>query len=106
MKDGPAATALAVAALGTWRVAHALHAEDGPWNILAHVRGSLRERRCAVLDCFMCASVWVALPAAALTASGARRVLMFWPALSAAAILLERAAFPETFVDVPNFSEE
>jgi hypothetical protein len=106
MKDGPAAIALAVAALGTWRVAHLLHAEDGPWSILAHVRDSAAMRRFGALDCFKCISLWAALPVAVVSSGSIRQGLVLWPALSAAAILLERAAFPETFVDVPKFSED
>ena len=35
-----------------------------------------------------------------------RQLLIAWPALSAAAVLIERAAFPGTFLDVPEFTED
>lgn len=83
---------LAAGAAAVWRVTHLLHAEDGPWDLL------VRLRRLAgtgvwgkMLDCFYCLSLWLALPfAAALGATWMER-LVLWPALSGAAILLERA---------------
>jgi len=86
-------TAFVVGATAAWRVTHLLHAEDGPWDVLVRVRrlagnGAFGK----MLDCFYCSSVWIALPiAAALGATWKERVLM-WPALSGAAILLERMA--------------
>jgi len=95
-----------VAALATWRLAHLLHAEDGPWHAVARVRQAFDARRLGVFKCFFCVSVWPALPAALLIGAGWRQTLLFWPALSGAAILLERVAFPATFIDVPEYSEE
>jgi hypothetical protein len=98
--------AFCVASLATWRLAHFLHAEDGPWHAAARLRRVLGSRRVGVLDCFFCVSVWTALPAALLAGTSRRQVLLLWPALSAGAILLEHAAFPATFVDVPEYFEE
>jgi len=97
--------AFGVASLATWRVAHFLHTEDGPWHATARLRQALGSRQAGVLDCFFCVSVWAALPAALLAGTSRRQALLLWPALSAGAILLERAAFPATFVDVPEYSE-
>lgn len=91
------------ASLATWRLAHLLHAEEGPWHGAARLRRALAARQVGVLDCFFCASVWTALPAALLISTGRRQFLALWPALSAAAILLERAAFPATFTDPPEY---
>ncbi len=49
-----------------------------------------------MLDCFFCVSVWTALSAALLISTGRRQFLALRPALSAAAIMIERAAFPAT----------
>ena len=100
------AVKLCVASLATWRVAHLLHTEDGPWQAVARLRHALHERQLGVLDCFFCVSVWTALPAALLTGARRRQFLLTWPALSAAAVLLERAAFPATFADVPDYAED
>ena len=100
------AVKLCVASLATWRVAHLLHAEDGPWQAVARLRHALDARQFGVLECFFCVSVWTALPAALLTGARGRQLLLTWPALSATAVLLERAAFPATFVDVPDYAED
>jgi hypothetical protein len=97
----PLATALAILAL--WRVTHLLHAEDGPWDLLAKLRGVAGERFFGpLLDCFYCLSLWLALPLAwALSPSWPERLLL-WPALSGGAILLERV----TQRDVVRYHEE
>jgi len=99
---------LVVGALTTWRATHLLHAEDGPWNVVVRLRaaagtGLLGE----MMDCFYCLSLWFALPVALLIGTGWLDRLLLWPALSAAAILLERA-FPERAAGtpVPYESEE
>jgi hypothetical protein len=83
---------LLVGALSVWRITHLLQAEDGPWDIVVQLR------RCAgngfwgnLLDCFYCLSLWVAVPFAWLCSDTMGGRLLLWPALSAAAILLERA---------------
>jgi hypothetical protein len=94
-------TVFAMAALANWRLAHALHAEDGPWRSLARLRASAG----SAMACFFCVSLWPALPLALLAAGGWARALLLWPALSAAAILIERAGFPATFVDFAEDEE-
>jgi hypothetical protein len=89
-------TWLVAGALATWRVSHLLHAEDGPWNLVVHLRtaagsGFLGE----AMDCFYCLSLWLALPIALLIGSSIREWLLLWPAFSAAAILLERSKDPQ-----------
>jgi hypothetical protein len=83
---------LLIAALCTWRLTHLLQAEDGPWEI------SVRIRRAAgdgffgrLLDCFYCLSLWISLPIAWAICEGPLNFALLWPALSGAAILLERA---------------
>jgi hypothetical protein len=81
-----------VAALATWRVTHLVVSEDGPWDAVTRLRrlagdgfwGSL-------MDCFYCASMWVAAATAACIAP--RRWPewpLYWLALSGAACLLEK----------------
>ena len=83
---------LVLGILGVWRVTHLLHAEDGPWDLVARLR-----RRAgtgfwgSLLDCFYCSSVWVAVPFALVVGDGVRMRLLLWPALSAGAVLLERS---------------
>lgn len=82
---------LLLAVLAVWRVTHLLHAEDGPWDAVARLRGWAGDGFVgSMMDCFYCASLWVALPAAALLGTGWQHFVLLWPALSAAAITLER----------------
>jgi len=82
---------LLLAVLAVWRVTHLLHAEDGPWDAVVRLRGWAGDGFLGrMMDCFHCASLWVALPAAAMLGSGWQHFVLLWPALSAAAITLER----------------
>ncbi|HEX4453356.1 MAG TPA: DUF1360 domain-containing protein [Kofleriaceae bacterium] len=93
---------MAVGILVTWRVTHLLHAEDGPWNALVRLRRLVRAVGGKLFDCFYCLSLWVAAPfALALGESWEERGLLI-PALSAAAILVERVTSPP----MPNYVED
>ena len=78
-------------ALAVWRVTHLLNVEDGPWDVLERMRrrlgpGMLR----SLFDCFYCLSLWVALAVVFAFGETWQTRLLLCPALSAAAILLER----------------
>ena len=89
------------AVLATWRVTHLIVAEDGPWNAVARVR---RLAGASVLgewmDCFYCASLWVAAPFGVWLGDGDWIVgVVAWLALSGGAIrlsVLASVAFPES----------
>ena len=83
---------LVLGALATWRLAHLLYAEDGPWNALVRLRALAGASLWgALMDCFYCLSLWIALPIAIGAGNGWLDRLLLWPALSGSAILLERA---------------
>ena len=77
--------------LAVWRITNLLASEAGPWNFFLRLRtwashtfwGSL-------LDCFYCLSLWIAIPVAVELGANWREKILVWPALSGAAILLER----------------
>ncbi len=82
---------LLLGALCVWRITHLLHAEDGPRDMLFHLRKKMGEGFWGeLLDCFYCLSVWVAAPFAVYIGETPGEKALLWPALSAAAILLER----------------
>jgi hypothetical protein len=82
---------LILAILGVWRITHLLHAEDGPWHLLVRFRHSLGNGMLSqILDCFYCLSVWIAVPFAWVIGGGWEERLLLWPALSGAAVLLQR----------------
>jgi len=84
--------ALLISVLACWRVTHLLHAEDGPGDVLVHLRRFAGEGFFGkLLDCFYCLSLWVSLPIAIVTSRGVLEGVLQWLGISAGAILLERA---------------
>jgi len=77
--------------LCVWRITHLLQTEDGPGDLLVRLRRMAgRGFAGKLLDCFYCLSLWVAAPLAFLLPETRLERLLWWPALSAGAILLER----------------
>ena len=99
---------LVLGILCVWRVTHLLNAEDGPWDLLVRLRRRMGSGFWGdLLDCFYCLSLWVAAPFALALGEGWKERLLLWPALSGAAILLERAtARPETPGSTPTYYVE
>jgi hypothetical protein len=93
---------LVLGTLVTWRLTHLLHAEDGPWKVLERIRRAVRAQLGTVLDCFYCLSLWIAAPLAYVISESWKECVLLIPALSAAAILLERVTSPP----MPNFVED
>jgi hypothetical protein len=98
---------LILGVLAVWRITHLLNAENGPGDLLAKFR-----RRAGngffgrLLDCFYCLSIWVAAPLAWILGDGWAERLLLWPALSGAAILLERATSrPKSGMAAPYYEE-
>jgi hypothetical protein len=82
--------------LAVWSLTNLLVAEDGPWDAVVRLRGRAGAGLWGrLLDCFHCLSWWIAAPLALILGTGWRQRLLLWPALSAGAILLERATSPE-----------
>jgi hypothetical protein len=82
---------LVLGVLATWRLTHLLVAEAGPWAIMERLRRSAGAGILAeLLACFYCASLWVALPVAAVIGDGWRERGLLWLALSGGAIAVER----------------
>jgi hypothetical protein len=78
--------------LAVWRVTHLLHAEDGPWEAVVRLRRIAGDGFWGqLLDCFYCLSMWIAAPLALFLGERLSERILLWPALSAGAILLERA---------------
>jgi|ERR1700733_14680879 hypothetical protein len=95
---------LVLGMLGVWRVTHLLSAEDGPWNVTVWVRRKAGSGFWGqLLDCFYCLSLWVAVPFSLAIGEGYRERFCLWLALSAGAILLERATPGQPAL--PNYFE-
>jgi hypothetical protein len=92
---GPYRAVLGV--LCVWRLTHLLQAEDGPWDLVVHIRRAAGNGQLGkLLDCFYCLSLWIAAPFGWFLGHSAAERGSLWLALSAAAILLERATGRET----------
>ena len=77
--------------LATWRVAHLLAYEDGPWDVLVRLRVALGDGFLGrLVDCFQCVSIWVAAPFALVVGRGALEWGLAWLGLSGGACLLDR----------------
>lgn len=84
-----------LAVLATWRVTHLLVSEDGPADLLVHLRARLGSGLLGkLMDCFQCLSLWVAAPMALFVTRNPVEWLLIWLALSGAACLLERIGQP------------
>ena len=82
----------ALGVFATWRVAHLLANEDGPWDAVLRLRAALGDGLWGrLVDCFNCVSLWVAAPVALAVGRSAGEWVLAWLALSGAACLLQRA---------------
>ena len=83
---------LVAGGLAVWRITHLLVVEDGPWELVRRVRQAVSAVGLdRLVNCFLCCSVWVAAAVALLVGGPWRQIALAIPALSGAAILLERA---------------
>jgi hypothetical protein len=88
-------TDVLIASLAAWRLTHLLWGEDGPWDCFVRLRnlagGSIAGQ---ILDCFYCLSLWIAIPFACWIGGDWQNRAIAWPAISGAAILLDRCTAP------------
>jgi len=76
--------------LAVWRVTHLLQAEDGPFDVIFHIRKSVGNGVLgSLMDCFDCVSLWVAAPVALYLGSTWFEKVLEWLALSSGAILIQ-----------------
>ena len=82
---------LLLGVLCVWRITHLFQAEDGPWDVIVHIRRAAGDGFWGrLLDCFYCLSLWVSAPLAWLLGRTALERILMWLAFSGGAILLER----------------
>jgi hypothetical protein len=93
--------------LTVWRITHLLQAEDGPWDVVVHLRRTAGAGFWGkLLDCFYCLSVWVAAPLAVLLGKSWWERALLWPSLSAGASLLEQATNPALRISPAPYAED
>lgn len=101
---------LVLAILATWRVAHLVAREDGPFEIIVRLRARVGNGVLgALMDCPYCLSMWVAIPFAFLLGQGLAAWLTAWLAISGGASLCERLTeqpdAPIYFIPPPTTGE-
>jgi hypothetical protein len=100
---------LVAAVLATWRLAHLIAREDGPFDLVVRIRvragdGFLGQ----LMDCPYCLSIWFAIPFAFTLANSLPAWLIAWLAISGGASLFERFAGPPagTVTDISTLLKE
>ena len=92
--------------LVVWRITHLLQAEDGPWDVVIHLRRLAGDGFWGkLMDCFYCLSLWIAAPLAFLLGESWSERALLWPSLSAGASLLEQATNSVLRIPPAQFSE-
>jgi hypothetical protein len=98
---------LLLGVLGVWRLTHLFQAEDGPGDLIVRLRRRVGDGFWgSLIDCFNCLSLWIAVPFAYLLGEAASERLFLWPALSGAAILLQRVTQREAAQPPAVYYEE
>ena len=83
---------LLLGVLCVWRITHLFQAEDGPWNVIIHIRKAVGNGLFGqLLDCFDCLSIWVSAPFAWVIGQTMSERILMWLAFSGGAILAERS---------------
>lgn len=87
---------LTVSVLAVWRISHLFSCEDGPWDLVFHLRKQLGQGFFGnLLDCFYCLSVWMAVPFAVWMSSDWRSGFVQWLAISGGACIVQKAITKE-----------
>ena len=80
-----------LALLATWRLAHLLAHEDGPFDLIARCRAWVGSSRLGgLMDCFQCLSMWVAILPAFFIGGAWIEIVFEWLALSGGACILQQ----------------
>ena len=89
MSEAPVWLRLLLVVLASWRVTHLLSSEDGPGDLIFHLRAKLGSSFAGkLMDCFYCLSLWVAAPLALLVTLHFTDWVLTCLALSGATCLL------------------
>jgi hypothetical protein len=98
---------LVVGILAVWRITHLLHAENGPWNLVARLRRKAGSGFWGkLLDCFYCLSLWGSIPFAVYIGNSKSERFLLWLAFSAGASLLERITTRPALAPAEYFEDE
>lgn len=86
---------LTLSVLATWRVAHLIAHEDGPFDVIVRLRQRAGDGVLGkLMDCPYCLSLWIAAPLALLLAGSPGAWCVAWLGISGGASLLEKFSRP------------
>ncbi len=92
MSDWSSWFRLVIAVLATWRVAHLVAGENGPFDIIVKLRMRAGNGFAGqLMDCPYCLSLWIAAPFAFMLANTFAAWIAAWLAISGGASLVENA---------------
>lgn len=101
MQDFSAWFRLVLAILAVWRITHLLAQEDGPGNLIFKLRKVLGTSFLGkLMDCFLCLSIWIALPASLYVTRSRSDLILVWLAISGGASLLFKLQERVTLDDI------
>lgn len=93
--------------LTAWRISYLLTSESGPRDVFANTR---RRFSTGILggavNCLYCMSIWVSAPLAWILGETVMEHLLLWPALSAAAIVIERTVHRDAGSATAHYYED
>jgi uncharacterized protein DUF1360 len=91
MSEWPVPFQFVVAVLGTWRVAHLVAREDGPFDVIVRLRTRAGDSTLGrLMDCPHCVGLWIAMPFAWWLAPTSWTWLAAWLGISGGASLAQR----------------
>ncbi len=91
MTEWPIAVQLAAAVLGTWRLAHLLAHEDGPFDVIVRARARAGDGAIgALMDCPHCLGLWIAAPFAWWLSGTWAEGIVAWLGVAGGASFLQR----------------
>jgi len=98
---------LTLSVLATWRVAHLIAHEDGPFDVIVRLRRRAGDGVLGkLMDCPYCLSLWIAAPLALLLAHELGAWCVAWLAISGGSSLLEKFSRPRRPLNPTIFSLE
>jgi hypothetical protein len=89
--DWPVSFQFVVAVLATWRVAHLVAREDGPFDVIVRTRSRAGDGGIGrLMDCPHCLGLWIAMPMAAGLARTPGQWVLLWLGIAGGASLAQR----------------
>jgi len=91
MIEWPVPFRFVVAVLATWRVAHLVAREDGPFDVIVRLRTRANDSIIGrLMDCPHCVGLWVAMPFACWLIATPGQFVVAWLGIAGGASLAER----------------